>query len=83
MCKINWKVRFKNKAFVVTFTTTVIAFIYQLLALFGIVPRISEDTVINLVMMIINLLAGLGIIVDGTTKGIGDSDRALTYNEPQ
>lgn len=83
MTKINWKVRFKNKAFVVTFATTVIAFIYQLLALFGIVPKVSEDTVTNLVMMIINLLATLGIIVDGTTKGIADSTRALTYDEPQ
>ena len=83
MSKINWKVRFKNKAFVITFTTTVIAFIYQLLAMFGIVPKISQDTVVSLLMMLINLLATLGIIVDGTTQGISDSDRALTYNEPQ
>lgn len=83
MSKINWKVRFKNKTFVITFTTTVIAFIYQILAMFGIVPKIGQDTVVSLLMMLINLLATLGIIVDGTTQGISDSDRALTYNEPQ
>jgi len=83
MAKINWKVRFKNKAFLITFTTTVIAFLYQLLAMFGIVPAISEDVVTQLVMMIINVLATLGIVVDGTTKGVGDSTRALNYKEPQ
>lgn len=83
MKKINWKVRFKNKAFVITFATTCIAFVYQLLAMFGIVPKISEDMVVQLVMMIVNLLAALGVIVDGTTQGISDSDRALTYDEPQ
>lgn len=83
MAKINWKVRFKNKAFLITFTTTVIAFLYQLLAMFGIVPAISEDVVTQLVMMIINVLATLGIVVDGTTKGVSDSTRALTYDEPQ
>ena len=29
--------------------------------------------------MAINLLAVLGVIIDPTTEGISDSDRALTY----
>jgi len=37
--KINWKERLKNKAFVVTMATMIIAFVYQLLALFGVVPQ--------------------------------------------
>ena len=39
--KINWKVRLKNKTFVIAFSTAVVAFIYQLLALLGITPALS------------------------------------------
>ena len=57
----------------------IIAFVYQLLSMFEVVPKVSESTVINLLGMVVNLLAGLGVIVDPTTDGINDSDRAMTY----
>ena len=77
--KINWLVRFKNKTFVVAFVTTVVAFVYQILALLGIVPAVTEDSVMQLIMIIINMLTALGIVTDPTTQGISDSDRAMTY----
>jgi phi LC3 family holin len=77
--KINWKARFKNKTFVVTFVTLVVTFVYQVLGLFGVVPTISENTVMNLLTMVVNLLAGLGVLADPTTPGVVDSDRAMTY----
>lgn len=81
--KVNWKVRFKNPVFLLTFITAVVAFIYQILGLFEIVPKVSEDQIINIVTMVVNLFATLGILVDPTTKGITDSERALGYIEPQ
>lgn len=77
--KINWKARFKNKAFVITFFTMVIAFVYSLLALFGVVPSVTEDTVKEVITLLIEFLAMLGILVDPTTDGMNDSERALTY----
>lgn len=77
--KINLKARLKNKTFSVTFATLIIAFVYQLLSLFEVVPKVSESTIVNLLGMVVNLLAGLGVIVDPTTDGINDSDRAMTY----
>lgn len=77
--KINLKARLKNKTFIVTFATLIIAFVYQLLSMFEVVPRVSESTIVNLLGMVVNLLAGLGVIVDPTTDGINDSDRAMTY----
>lgn len=77
--KINIKARLKNKTFLITIATLLITFVYQLLSLFEIVPKVSESTVINLLGMVVNLLAGLGVIVDPTTDGIKDSDRAMTY----
>lgn len=77
--RINWKTRFKNKTFVVTFITLIVTFVYQILGMIGIVPSISEDNVMNVITMGVNILATLGILVDPTTPGVNDSERALTY----
>lgn len=77
--KINLKARLKNKTFIVSIATLLITFVYQLLSMFEVVPKVSESTVINLLGMVVNLLAGLGVIVDPTTDGINDSERAMTY----
>lgn len=80
--KINWKVRFKNKIWLVTFLSAIIAFIYQILSMFEIVPAISQENIIQVLMIIINLLVGLGVLIDPTTQGINDSNRAMRYTEP-
>lgn len=60
--KINFKARLKNKTFIVSIATLLITFVYQLLSMFEVVPAVSESTVINLLGMVVNLLAGLGVI---------------------
>lgn len=80
---MNILVRLKNPVFLLTFLATVVAFIYQVLGMFGVVPKISEDQLIQLVSLVINGLTALGVLVDPTTKGVGDSDRAMDYTEPQ
>lgn len=77
MKNLNLKIRLKNKTFIITMMTTVIAFVYQLLAQFEIVPKITKDQTIQVVMLIVNILAGLGILVDPTTDGVKDSERVL------
>lgn len=77
--KINWKARFKNKAFIVTFVTLIVTFVYQVLGILDIVPSVSENDVMNIAMLLVNVLGALGVLVDPTTDGFGDSERALTY----
>ena len=79
---INWTVRFQNRAFVVAFMTAIIAFIYQICGMFSIVPPIAEDMMTQFIAIVANLLVALGVLVDPTTKGITDSQRAMTYTEP-
>ena len=79
---MNYVVRFKNPTFLVTFAAAVVAFIYQMLGMFEVVPTISESDVINIISIVINVLTMLGIFVDPTTKGISDSANAMTYIEP-
>ena len=80
--KINWKVRLRQPAFWIATVPVTITFVYSVLAFANIVPTITEDTVQNLFIAAVSVLAQLGIIVDPTTKGIGDSERAMTYNKP-
>lgn len=77
--KINWKIRFKNKAFIISFVTVVLGFIYQILGLFDLVAPVSKEQVTQIIMIVVNLLVGLGVLVDPTTKGVNDSDRAMNY----
>ena len=80
--KINWKVRLKNPVFWLTVIPAVIALVYTVLGLLGVVPTISEDVLVNAVTAIISALTTVGVLIDPTTKGVSDSDRALTYEEP-
>lgn len=77
--KINLKARLKNKTFVVSVAVLIISFVYTALSLFDIIPKISQDEVMDIVDMGVKVLALLGVFVDPTTKGINDSERAMTY----
>lgn len=80
--KINLKVRFKNPVFWLTVIPTVITFVYTVLGAFGVVPAISQEMIVNIVTALISALTTIGVLVDPTTKGVGDSERALGYDKP-
>ena len=80
---INWKVRFKQPTFVIAFATLVISFIYKLLGLMEFVPSVTEDEVTQLVLIVVDILAGIGIVQDPTTKGVTDSERAMQFEKPR
>lgn len=78
---MNLKLRFKNKATLVALASSLIAFIYQILGILGITAPIAQDAVSQLVGIILNILVTVGVLVDPTTKGIGDSVNAMSYEE--
>ena len=80
--KINWKVRFKNKAWLTSFISLVIGFTFSLLRLFDVIPVITEDKIINVVNQVLTFLGLIGVLVDPTTAGLSDSERAMGYIEP-
>lgn len=79
---INWKLRLQNKTTLVTMILSIISFIYLVLDAFGVVPRFEQDTIVKIALGLIDLLALLGIIVDPTTQGVADSNRAMGYEKP-
>ena len=81
--KINWKVRFKNKTWLVTFLLAVLAFVYQILGMFDVVPPVTQDMATQLIAAVVNILVAFGVVIDPTTVGASDSEQALNYNEPK
>lgn len=80
--KINWKLRLKNKTSLVSLIACIVTFIYQILAIFEIVPSVTEEVIMQFISLLINILVTLGVVVDPTTSGIKDSVRAMGYKEP-
>jgi phi LC3 family holin len=80
--KINWKVRFRNKVWLGSFLSLIVGFTYSLLALFDVFPQVTQNLVLQLLNQILTFLGLIGVIVDPTTAGLGDSERAMGYSEP-
>jgi phi LC3 family holin len=80
--KLNWKVRFKNAPWLTCFIMAILSFIYTILGMFDIYPQITQDQVGKMVAAVIQFLSLTGVLIDPTTDGIGDSKRAMGYDEP-
>lgn len=80
--KINWKVRLRNKPWVAGLVGIIVTFAYDIMAAFEIVPAVDESHVMSVIKTLLTLLVGLGVLVDPTTQGVSDSERALMYVEP-
>jgi len=80
--KLNWKVRFKNKVWLGSFLSLIVGFVYSMLALFDVFPQVTQNLVVQLLNQVLTFLGLIGVIVDPTTVGLGDSERAMGYEEP-
>ena len=82
--KVNWKVRIKNKAFWLAVIPAIALVAQAVAAVFG--YTIDLTTMVGKLQAVVNavfaLLVILGIVVDPTTNGVGDSERALGYEKP-
>lgn len=79
---INWKVRFKNKIWLTSFISLCVGFVYNVLRAFDVIPTVSQQLVMDIVGQVLTFLGMFGMIQDPTTAGMGDSKRALSYDEP-
>lgn len=81
---INWKVRIKNKAFWLAIIPAVLLLAQTVAALFGFTLNLGDigDKLLAVVNAVFALLSILGVVVDPTTQGVSDSQRAMEYNEP-
>ena len=82
---INWKVRFKNKRFVLAFIAGILLLVKQVSVLFGynLNTELFNTNINNVVDAVFLLLGLLGIVNDPTTQGFSDSEQAMTYEKPK
>lgn len=82
---INWKVRVKNKTFWIALIPALILVVQAVAALFGFQIDLGDISgkLLTVVDSVFAVLTILGIVVDPTTKGIQDSEKAMTYTEPK
>ena len=82
--KLNLLVRVKNKAFWLAVIPAIALVAQAVAAVFG--YTIDLTTMVGKLQAVVNavfaLLVILGIVVDPTTDGINDSNRAMSYTEP-
>ena len=82
---INWRARIKNKAFWVAIIPADLLLVQQVCAVFGVALDFEDlrAQLVAIVGTVFAILAILGIVVDPTTAGMGDSEQAMTYTEPK
>lgn len=84
--KINWHVRMKNPLFWISLGGVILTAMGQSPEVFtswGSVLQALLALVRNPYLLGSVILAVLGVLMDPTTRGICDSSRALTYDEPK
>lgn len=81
--KINWKLRLKNKAVLVSLIGAVLVFISSIGQSFGLDLSGLVKNAESIATAIISVLVMVGIVADPTTKGVSDSGIALDYDKPR
>lgn len=84
MNKINWSVRLKNKNFWLAVVPALALLLQAFANIFGIKLEFGEtiDKILVFINVLFAFLVLIGIVNDPTTVGLGDSTRALGYEEP-
>lgn len=82
---INWQVRIKSKQFWLSLIPAVLLLVQVVAAVFGFELDLGDigNRLLDVVNALFAVLAILGIVVDPTTEGVGDSAQAMTYTEPR
>lgn len=82
--KINFIARAKNKWFWLALIPAVCLLTQMVAAIFGYNLDLSElqGKIVAAVDALFAVLVILGVVIDPTTEGLGDSARAMTYTAP-
>lgn len=81
---INWRTRLKNKSFWLAIVPALLIVVQSVAAPFGYTIDIEYLGVqwAAVVNAVFGVLSVVGIVNDPTTFGLGDSSRAMGYDEP-
>lgn len=83
--KINWTVRLKNKQFWIALVPALLLLVQVMAGVFGYTLSLTElgERLLAVVNALFAVLSILGVIADPTTRGLSDSEQAMTYSVPK
>lgn len=81
--KINWKIRFKHKPFLIALFALLGLLVQQVAAIFGVDTTIYNEQATDLFNTVLAILVLLGIVSDPTTSGVSDSKQVMRYQKPR
>lgn len=83
MKNINWKVRLQSGSWWMGIISAVVVAIFAILKMCKVELSVTQDDIINAATLILMIPASIGVMTDPTTKGVSDSEQALTYDTPK
>lgn len=83
MKNINWKVRLQSGSWWMGIISAVVVAVFAILKIFKVETSVTADEIMNVAMLVLMIPAAIGITTDPTTKGVSDSEQALTYDAPK
>ena len=82
--RINWKVRFMHKPFLLAIFSIVLLLAQQVGAIFGYdLTNMMGEQLTSIFNTVLSILVLMGVVVDPTTSGLSDSQRAQMYRRPR
>ncbi|MFR8012520.1 MAG: phage holin [Clostridia bacterium] len=81
--KINWKARLRSGPFWLGLISAVVAAVCTIIPLCGVDLSVTAEQIMHAATLVLMIPTALGVISDPTTKGICDSQMALTYDKPR
>ncbi|MFJ7952460.1 phage holin [Lysinibacillus sp. NPDC096418] len=82
--RINWKVRFMHKPFLLAMFSLVVLLAQQVGAIFGYdLTNMMSEQLTSILNTVLSILVLMGVVVDPTTSGLKDSERAQMYRRPR
>ena len=88
--KINWKVRFRNPYFCVALVLAIVAPVGMYFGInaedltsWPMVLAVAKQAILNPYVVVTVFVSVATFLIDPTTHGISDSNRAMRYDEPR
>lgn len=82
--RINWRIRLLHKPFLLSLFSLILLLAQQVAAIFGYDLTSAMSTQLTYIInTVLSILVLMGVVVDPTTRGTSDSERALMYRRPR
>jgi len=82
--RINWKVRLQHIPFLLGLFSLLLLLAQQVASIFGFdLTGAMSDQIASILNTVLSILVLMGVIVDPTTRGTSDSEKALMYRRPR